>query len=134
MNKYILLTKLLHTELKSPEALTELSETVKKEINEKCPEIKWIENYAIAGPYDYLDIFEAETNEMAMKVSVIVSTYGNSTTEIWPVTGWDTFKNVVLHFEKNIHKIQPAEDIVDEISMDSFPASDPPSTTRASVS
>jgi hypothetical protein len=34
--------------------------------------VTWRANYAVLGPYDYLDIFETPDIEAAMKVSTIV--------------------------------------------------------------
>lgn len=126
MNKYVMLTKVLPSKDQSPESFLATRDQLVSKLKEKFCDVNWIAGYALGGSYDYMDIFEAETNEIAMKISVTVRTTFNCTTEIWPATPIDTFKSVVLNFEDNIHKAQPAEDIVDEISMDSFPASDPP--------
>jgi uncharacterized protein with GYD domain len=128
MNTYILLTKLSPNNC-STDDLTERGTQLPKKLQETFPKVKWIANYAVCGPYDFMDIFEAETNEVAMKVSVVVRQGWNAYTELWPVTHFDMFKSSVLFFEENIHEKQPAEDMVDEVAMDSFPASDPPATS-----
>lgn len=134
MNKYIMLTKISPSENISPENLSESRRDVMHKLMEQFTDVRWNVSFAIGGPYDYMDIFEAETNEVAMKVSVLARSLCKSYTEIWPATSIENFSKQVLNFEENIHKKQPAEDVVDEIGMDSFPASDPPSTTTSSAS
>jgi uncharacterized protein with GYD domain len=129
MNTYMLLSKLLPSQVYSPDEISEMGNKVSKNLQKQFPKIKWLSNYAVCGPYDFVDIFEAETNEMAMKVAVIIRSSWNAITELWPVIPTDLFKSFILNFEENIHEKQPAEDIVDEVSMDSFPASDPPSSS-----
>ena len=34
--------------------------------------MKWVVNYAILGPYDYMDIFEAPDETVAAKVVMII--------------------------------------------------------------
>lgn len=128
MNKYIMLTKILPSKDQSPESFLESRDILVSKLREKFTDVNWIAGYALGGSYDYMDIFEAETNEIAMKISVTVRTSFNCTTEIWPATPIETFKSVVLNFEENPQKVQPAEDITDEAAMASFPASDPPAT------
>ena len=134
MNKYIMLTKISPSENISPENLSESRRDVMHKLMEQFTDVRWNVSFAIGGPYDYMDIFEAETNEVAMKVSVLARSLCKAYTEIWPATSIEYFSKQVLNFEENIHKKQPAEDVVDEIGMDSFPASDPPSTTTSSAS
>ena len=55
----------------------------------------WRANYAVLGPYDYLDIFEAPDIEAAMKVSTLVRTFGHTHTEVWAATEWQRFKEIV---------------------------------------
>ena len=57
--------------------------------------VEWLANYAILGPYDYLDIFRAPDVETAMKVATIVRTFGHAHTEVWAATEWKQFKEMV---------------------------------------
>jgi uncharacterized protein with GYD domain len=71
MKTFILLTKL------SPEISKQMKDRAKlgrnwlEQVKEKCPEVKFIEHYALLGPYDFLDIYEAPDEETAAKVSMI---------------------------------------------------------------
>ena len=71
MKTFILLTQL------SPEISKQLKERAKlgrdwlEQVKKKCPDVKFISHYALLGPYDFLDIYEAPDEETAAKVSMI---------------------------------------------------------------
>lgn len=48
-------------------------------------------SYAVLGPCDYLDIFEAPNEEVAAKVALVVRSFGHAVTETWVATPWDRF-------------------------------------------
>ena len=48
-----------------------------------CPEVSWIGHYAILGPYDFMDIYEAPDEEVAAKVSMISLANGALQAESW---------------------------------------------------
>jgi len=95
MPTYALLTRLSPDALTRPEAITELNERVTSKIREECPNVTWKANYAVLGPYDYLDVFEAPDVDTATKVCLIIRSFGHATTETWVVTPWDRFKGLV---------------------------------------
>ena len=97
MAVFIMLTRLAHGAIRSPEQLEKLEKEVMKHIEEGLGggQVKWLANYAVLGPYDYLDIFEAPDIEAAMKVSAIVRTHGHAHTEVWAATEWKRFKEIV---------------------------------------
>jgi uncharacterized protein with GYD domain len=96
MATFIMLTRLAHGALRSPEQLETLEKDVVKRIEEELGKaVTWRANYAVLGAYDYLDIFEAADIETAMKVSTIVRMFGHAHTEIWPATEWQRFKEIV---------------------------------------
>ncbi|MHA2609974.1 MAG: GYD domain-containing protein [bacterium JZ-2024 1] len=89
MAYYVLLTRLAPGVAKSPEEIRLLSKKVSEELKKSCPECRWIANYVVMGPYDYLDIFEVPNEQSAMKVSMIVRTVGNASTETWALVPWE---------------------------------------------
>jgi uncharacterized protein with GYD domain len=97
MGTYVILTRVSPESVAQPESLKNLEQAVKSRVNEECPDVKWLANYAVMGPYDYLDVFEAPDNETAMRVSTIIRSVGNSTTELWPATEWTRFRDQVLN-------------------------------------
>jgi uncharacterized protein with GYD domain len=94
MATYMLLTKL------SSESLGDLHkrETVGrrwlKAVNEKCPEVKWVDHYVLLGPFDFLDIFEAPNEEVAAKVSLITMSKGAVKAETWAALPYKRFLEI----------------------------------------
>jgi uncharacterized protein with GYD domain len=95
MTTFIMLTRLAHGSLNSPRTLEDLEKTVKARIDAQCRGVRWLANYAVFGPYDYVDIFEAPDLDSAAKVSAIIRTFGHAHTEIWPATPWSHFKDMI---------------------------------------
>lgn len=95
MPTYALLTRVSPEMVKAPGDLRTLEKTVNQRVREDCPGVKWLANYAILGPYDYLDVFEAPDNETAAKVAVIVRSLGHAHTETWMALPWERFERVI---------------------------------------
>lgn len=95
MHEFILLTRISPESIRSPKKLEELEKDVMKRIRSECPELKWIHNFAILGPYDYLDIFQAPDNDTAFRAAAIIRSFGHADTEIWAATEWSKFKEII---------------------------------------
>jgi uncharacterized protein with GYD domain len=91
MATYVMLTRLSPEALTRPEAVKDLNKRVEDRIRKECPGVKWLANYAVLGPCDYLDIFEAPDPDTATKVSLLVRSFGHATTETWIATQWERF-------------------------------------------
>lgn len=91
MGTYVMLTRLSPEALTKPDAVNELNKQVEERIKKECPGVKWVANYAVLGPCDYLDVFEAPDSDMATKVALLVRSFGHATTETWVATQWDRF-------------------------------------------
>jgi uncharacterized protein with GYD domain len=91
MNTYVLMTKL------SPETSKQVKERAKlgrawlDQVREKCPEVKFIAHYALLGPFDFLDIYEAPDAETAAKVSMISLANGAFQAESWTAIPYTHF-------------------------------------------
>lgn len=95
MQIFIILTRLSPDAVKSPKTLEDLERRVMDRIRWECPEVEWIHNFAILGPYDYVDIFRAPDEIAAFKVATIIRTFGHCTTEVWTATEWSRFKSLI---------------------------------------
>lgn len=95
MSIFILLTRLINEEVHPSFSFITKEKEVVETIGKYLPKVKWIGNYAVMGPWDYLDIFEAEDMEMAIKVSTLVRYYGGAHTEVWPAQQWSTFEKLI---------------------------------------
>lgn len=95
MATFIMFTRVAPSEISAPAALEDLEQKVVERVRAECPSVEWVENYALLGPYDYLDIFRAPDVDTATKVSTIVRTFGHAHTEVWPATEWPRFKEIV---------------------------------------
>jgi uncharacterized protein with GYD domain len=91
MATYVMLTRLSPEALTTPGAVEELNKKVEDRIRAECPGVKWLANYAVLGPCDYLDLFEAPDTDTATRVSLLIRSLGHATTETWLATPWDRF-------------------------------------------
>ena len=91
MATYIMLTRLSAQALDSPDSVEDLARKVQGRVRLDCPGARWLANYALLGPYDYLDIFEAPDADTATKISLLVRSLGHATTETWMATPWSRF-------------------------------------------
>ena len=95
MGTYVLMTKL------TPEVTSDLKHrerTGRKwmhKVAESCPDVKWVAHYALLGPYDFMDIFEAPDEETAAKVSWITLSNGASQAESWVAIPYSRFLEIV---------------------------------------
>lgn len=98
MSTFVLLTKM------SREGMGDLSKLQTKErewlqeVKNTCPEVRWIDHYAIFGPFDFLDIYEAPNEETAAKVSMISMSMGAAKAESWTALPYHRFLQVAKDF------------------------------------
>lgn len=95
MSTFILLTRLSPDAVTSPHAVGVLEGRATRAVEIECPDVEWVASYAILGPHDYLDVFRAPDVATAAKVAALVRIAGHATTEVWPATEWQRFKQMV---------------------------------------
>ena len=95
MPTFIMLTRVEPEALKDAHSLEQLERGAVASFREQCPQVKWISSYAVLGPYDYVDVFEAPSIEIAAKVSTLVRVSGRAHSEVWAATEWSKFKKMI---------------------------------------
>lgn len=91
MATYILLTKLSSDSLGHPHRREHIGRKWFDTVKAKCPNVKWIEHYALLGPFDFMDIYEAPDAEAAAKVSMITMAQGAVKAETWAALPYKKF-------------------------------------------
>ncbi len=62
-----------------------------EKVKKKVPGVKFLSHYAIFGPYDYMDIYEADDVEAAQRVALISRSEGAVTAETWQALPYEKF-------------------------------------------
>lgn len=62
-----------------------------EKIKEVCPDVKWLNHFAILGPYDFISVYEAPDEKTAMKVSLITLSMGAVSAESWTAFQYSEF-------------------------------------------
>ena len=62
-----------------------------EQVKEKCPDVNFLAHYALLGPYDFLDIYEAPDEETAAKISLISLQSGAFQAESWVAIPYKRF-------------------------------------------
>ena len=91
MATYVLMTKLSPELSQKMKERAKIGEEWKALIKQKCPEVKFVAHYALLGPYDFLDIYEAPNEEVAAKVSMISLAHGALQAESWTAIPYRRF-------------------------------------------
>lgn len=95
MATYVMLTRLTPETVKSPGDLRRLERSVSEHVRKECPAVKWLASYAVLGPCDYLDLFEAPDETTAARVVMIVRSLGQAQTETWTAVPWERFEQLL---------------------------------------
>ena len=91
MQTFVLMTKLAPEMSKKVRDQEKLGRVWLEQVKEKCPEVNFVAHYALLGPYDFLDIYEAPDEETAAKVSLISLQTGAFLAESWVAIPYKRF-------------------------------------------
>ncbi len=91
MRTFILMTKLAPDVAKQVKDRAKLGRAWLDQVKKNCPEVKFIAHYALLGPYDFLDIYEAPDEETAAKVSIISLANGAFEAQSWTAIPYKRF-------------------------------------------
>ncbi len=94
MATFILMTKLSPEVTRDVGHRAEIGRRWKTAVDEKCPDVRWVAHYALLGPYDFMDIFEAPDEEIAAKVSLISLARGAVKAESWTAIPYSRFLEI----------------------------------------
>lgn len=99
MPRYVLMTRLSHELMQDPRGRKALGRQWKQRVDKLCPEVVWVEHYALLGPYDFMDIYDAPSDEIAHKVSLISRANGAINAESWPALSYSRFLKLAEEIE-----------------------------------
>ncbi len=91
MPTFILMTKLSQDSLGKLRDRQEMGTRWLDAVKQACPDIRWIDHYALLGPYDFMDIYEAPDQEEAAKVAMITMEKGALEAETWGAVPYKRF-------------------------------------------
>jgi uncharacterized protein with GYD domain len=99
MPVFILMTRLKANDLHDARDRKSEGKAWLAKVEKKCPGVKWIAHYAILGPYDFMDIYEAPDADTAHKVSLISRAEGAVSAESWHALPYDRFLSLLKDVE-----------------------------------
>jgi len=97
---YVLMTKLGPDAWHDPRGRRAVGRQWIKQVKELVPEVKWLAHYAILGPYDFMDVYEAPDEEAAHQVSLLSRTEGATIAESWQALPYDRYLPLVEGVEE----------------------------------
>jgi uncharacterized protein with GYD domain len=101
MPTFVLMTKLSPETMHDAAGRRSTGKEWMKKVKEVCPQVKWHAHYALLGPYDFMDIYEAPDVETAQQVSLISRAQGAVTAESWPAVPYDEFLVLLAEVREN---------------------------------
>jgi len=99
MPTFVLMTRLAPDAVRDAEVRRAMGRAWLKKVQATCPEVRWVGHYAILGPYDFMDIYEAPDIETAHKVSLISRAAGAVSAESWQAMPYDRFLGLLAEVE-----------------------------------
>ncbi len=95
MPTFVLMTKLAAGSMRDARGVRTTGRDWLHKVKECCPDVKFLAHYAILGPYDFMDLYEAPSIEAAHKVSLISRAEGAVTAESWQALPYEQFLNLL---------------------------------------
>ena len=96
---FTLMTRLAPGTLKDAEGRRAAGKAWLQKVKTRCPEVEWIAHYALLGPYDFMDIYQAPDVETAHRVSLLSRAEGALTAESWQAMPYDEFLKLLEQVE-----------------------------------
>lgn len=99
MPLFILMTKLAPDALRDAAGRQAMGKQWLSRVKQTCPEVRFHAHYALLGPYDFMDVYEAPDVETAQRVSLISRSGGALTAESWPAVKYEEFLGLLEQIE-----------------------------------
>ena len=91
MPLFVLMTRLAPDSVQDASGRRAMGKEWLKRVKRVCPEVSFVAHYAILGPYDFMDIYDAPDVETAHRVSLISRSEGAVSAESWQALPYDRF-------------------------------------------
>jgi uncharacterized protein with GYD domain len=89
MPLFVLMTKLAPESMNDANGRRATGKEWLQKVKTRCPDVKFLGHYAILGPYDFMDIYEAPDIETAHRVSLLSRSEGAVSAESWQALPYD---------------------------------------------
>ena len=99
MTRFVLMTRLSPEAVRDASVRKALGKEWLQKVKAACPDVKWIAHYALLGPYDFMDIYDAPDVETAHRVSLISRAEGAWNAESWPALPYEEFLKILEEVE-----------------------------------
>jgi uncharacterized protein with GYD domain len=91
MPTFILMTRLGQNAMTDAQGRRDTGRAWLEKVKTLVPGVRFVGHYAVFGPYDFLDIFEADDVESAQRVALISRAEGAVSVETWGALPYEQF-------------------------------------------
>jgi uncharacterized protein with GYD domain len=91
MPTFVLMTRLAPASAHDAASRRAMGKDWLQKVKSLCPQVKFLAHYAILGPYDFMDVYEAPDVETAHRVSLISRAEGALSAESWQALPYERF-------------------------------------------
>ena len=89
------MTRLAPESMRTAEGRRAMGKAWMDRVHTVCPEVQFKAHYALLGPYDFMDVYEAPDTATAQRVSLISRAEGALCAESWPAEPYDSFLEIL---------------------------------------
>jgi uncharacterized protein with GYD domain len=101
MPTYVLMSKLSPASLQSRRS--QGRDWIEK-VAALCPELSWVSHYALLGPYDFMDVYEAPDDKTAFRVSLLSRELGAVSAESWPALPYEKYLKIADRVDESVRR------------------------------
>ena len=86
---FVLMTRLAPDAMHDAQGRKAVGREWLHKVKTACPDVTWLGHYALLGPYDYMDIYDAPDHATAHTVAMISRSGGAVSAESWQAMPWE---------------------------------------------